>query len=392
MELEQILKHLEWLDDERRKDKDVIAKQEDRIAALEGNLSGAHQLIKDLSGDIARLTTIVSRMDNFDEAMLQQRVEVNRQIEELDKQAKKRDEEIDKVRRVEMRAVDTSIAEIRKELEAIAGLKRGIQARAEEETRLNRAIDEVRAKIQEMRRSEEEYSRTYRLIEDGRRQDSKRLIDMQGELTALRKRVDEMRGQTEVTSSNFRKVEGRLNELLTVEVERREAQAAFLDKQAIMQVEYDRTWKEWQARIETVDSQAGEIETQLQVLDATHRSVKRIKETIDELVERIERRSNEITEVQRLAEERFRQEWVTFKADDQKRWTNYTLTQEEQRSETVRNFEKLIGQVAQLEDFIQELQDLMQQMNEQSEQRLQSLLALAHEWVSTYERVEGRLR
>jgi hypothetical protein len=215
---------------------------------------------------------------------------------------------------------------------------------------------------------------------------------MQGELTALRKRVDEMRGQTEVTSSNFRKVEGRLNELLTVEVERREAQAAFLDKQAIMQVEYDRTWKEWQARIETVDSQAGEIETQLQVLDATHRSVKRIKETIDELVERIERRSNEITEVQRLAEERFRQEWVTFKADDQKRWTNYTLTQEEQRSETVRNFEKLIGQVAQLEDFIQELQDLMQQMNEQSEQRLQSLLALAHEWVSTYERVEGRLR
>jgi chromosome segregation ATPase len=392
MELEQILKHLEWLDDERRKDKDVIAKQEDRIAALEGNLSGAHQLIKDLSGDIARLTTIVSRMDNFDEAMLQQRVEVNRQIEELDKQAKKRDEEIDKVRRVEMRAVDTSIAEIRKELEAIAGLKRGIQARAEEETRLNRAIDEVRAKIQEMRRSEEEYSRTYRLIEDGRRQDSKRLIDMQGELTALRKRVDEMRGQTEVTSSNFRKVEGRLNELLTVEVERREAQAAFLDKQAIMQVEYDRTWKEWQARIETVDSQAGEIETQLQVLDATHRSVKRIKETIDELVERIERRSNEITEVQRLAEERFRQEWVTFKADDQKRWTNYTLTQEEQRSETVRNFEKLIGQVAQLEDFIQELQDLMQQMNEQSEQRLQSLLALAHEWVSTYDRVEGRLR
>jgi chromosome segregation ATPase len=392
MELEQILKHLEWLDDERRKDKDVIAKQEDRIAALEGNLSGAHQLIKDLSGDIARLSTIVSRMDNFDEAMLQQRVEVNRQIEELDKQAKKRDEEIDKVRRVEMRAVDTSIAEIRKELEAIAGLKRGIQARAEEETRLNRAIDEVRAKIQEMRRSEEEYSRTYRLIEDGRRQDSKRLIDMQGELTALRKRVDEMRGQTEVTSSNFRKVEGRLNELLTVEVERREAQAAFLDKQAIMQVEYDRTWKEWQARIETVDSQAGEIETQLQVLDATHRSVKRIKETIDELVERIERRSNEITEVQRLAEERFRQEWVTFKADDQKRWTNYTLTQEEQRSETVRNFEKLIGQVAQLEDFIQELQDLMQQMNEQSEQRLQSLLALAHEWVSTYERVEGRLR
>ena len=32
-----------------------------------------------------------------------------------------------------------------------------------------------------------------------------------------------------------------------------------------------------------------------------------------------------------LTEERFRQEWVNFKADDQKRWTNYTLAQEEQQ-------------------------------------------------------------
>ena len=34
MELEQILKHIEWLDDERRKDKDILAQQEDRVAAM----------------------------------------------------------------------------------------------------------------------------------------------------------------------------------------------------------------------------------------------------------------------------------------------------------------------------------------------------------------------
>jgi hypothetical protein len=87
MEQDQILKHLEWLDDERRKDKDIIAKQEDRILALEGNLFAAHQLIKDLSGEIARLGTVVARMDSFDEALLNQRMEVNRQFEEIDKQA-----------------------------------------------------------------------------------------------------------------------------------------------------------------------------------------------------------------------------------------------------------------------------------------------------------------
>ena len=99
-----------------------------------------------------------------------------------------------------------------------------------------------------------------------------------------------------------------------------------------------------------------------------------------------------MAEIQRLSEERFRQEWVTFKADDQKRWTNYTLTQEEQRGEVSRQNEKLNDRVTQLEDSLQEIQDLLRQMNEQTEKRLQSLLAVAHDWVSAYERSTGRSR
>lgn len=392
MDSDQILKQLEWLDGERRKDKDIIAKQEDRIASLEGNIAAAHQQIKDLSGDIVRLTAVSGRMDGFDGAMLQQRIEVNRQFEEIEKQSRKREEELEKLRRIEMRAVDGSLAEMGKQLEAISGLRRSMQARIEEETRLARLIDELRIKVQEMNRNEEEYSRLYRLIEDGRRQDSKRLVDLQGEVTALRKRADEQRGQGELLAANLRKAEARLNELTTVDVERRDALTGFLEKQALGQVEYERTWKEWQKRIETMDRQASEMDAQLVSIDETHRSVKRLKESTDELIQRVERRINEITEVQRLAEDRFRQEWVTFKTDDQKRWTNYTLTQEEQRGEIVRNFERMAEQVTHLDDTMQELQDLIQQMNEQNEKRMQSLLAMIHDWVADYERMEGRAR
>ena len=168
MDSDQILKHLEWLDDERRKDKDIISKQEDRIASLEGNIAAAHQQIKDLSGEVVRLSAVSGRMDGYDESLLQQRIEINRQFEEVEKQVRKREEEMEKVRRVEMRAVDGSLAEMRKEIEPISGVRRSMQARVEEETRLARLIDELRIKVQDMRRNEEEYSRTYRLIEDGR--------------------------------------------------------------------------------------------------------------------------------------------------------------------------------------------------------------------------------
>lgn len=390
MDMDQILKRVQWMDDERRKDKDVIAMLENRILTLEGSLSAAQQQIKTLSGELTRLNTVVTRMDQYDASQAQQRQETKRMVEELDKEIKKREEESEKVRRVEMKAVDVNLYEVHKELEVLPRLEKGVQTRIEEESRLARLIDDVRAKIEDVRRSEDEYTRTYRILEDGRRQDAKRLTDLQGEVAAMRKRVDDQRGQTELINTSLRKLEIRLTELVNVEAERRDAQSAFLDKQNLLQVERDRVWQEWQARFDSIETQATDVESQLQKLDLTHRDTKRAQQSLEELTQRVERRISEITEVQRLSEERFRQEWVTFKADDQKRWTNYTLIQEEMRNENLRQVEKISERVTILEDAIQEEQDLIQEITASSEKRLQSLLALAHDWVSAYERSIGR--
>lgn len=392
MELDQVIKRVDWLDDERRKDKTVLAAIEERMINLEGNIPVLVKQIKDLDSEITRVTAMLARMDHFDENLLQARVESKQAIEELEKEINQRATESEKVRRVEMRALESTIVELRKELAPIPELKRSLQARIDEEIRLGKAIDEVRVKFEAARRSEEEYTRTLRLIDDGRRQDSKRLTDMQGEVAALRKHVDDQRGKLELTSTTLRKIENRLNELTSVEAERREQQAKFIEEQTLLQVERERVWKEWQARFENIESQTANIETNLHTLDTTHREVKRSQQALDELAAKVDRRINEMTEIQRLAEERFRQEWVTFKADDQKRWTNYTLTLEEQRSESRRQYEKLAERVTHLEDAIVEIQEAIQQMNEQTGKRLQSLIAVVHEWVSSYERSSGRAR
>lgn len=390
MDADQILKRVQWIDDERRKDKDTIAMLENRILALEGGLTAANQVNKDLTTELTRLTTVVTRMDQFDTALLQSRIETKKQIEELDKDIKKREEEVEKVRKVEIKTLDNSLGDIRKLLDAIPHLDKGMQSRVEEEIRLSRLIDDFRMNLDELRRDEEEYMRTYRLLDDGRRQDTKRLNDMVAEVTAMRKRVDDQRAQIELVNNSLRKLESRLNELVTVEAERRDAQVDFLDRQALIQVERERTWKEWSSRFDSIEKQSTDVESHLQKLEATYRDTKRAQQSLDELGTKVERRMGEITEIQRLSEDRFRQEWVTFKADDQKRWTNYTLTQEEQRSEINRQNEKLGERVTQLEDNLQEHQDLLQQINDQTTNRLQSLLALVHDWVSSFERSSGR--
>lgn len=390
MESDQLLKRMTWLEEERRKDKDVYSLLENRIISLEGTINALTQQLKEQSGDITRLAAIVNRMDQFDKNLAQQRIETKQVIDSIEKDNKKREEETGKVHRVEIKALEANINDVRKMVEPLARLEKGLMQRTEEENRIHRMIDEVNAKIESLRREEQEYTRTYRLLDDSRRQDSKRLVDLQGEVAAIRKRQDDQRGQTEILAANIRKLEARQAEYVALEAERRDAMSSFLDRQTLMQVERDRTWKDWQVRFDTITKQATDIEAKLLALDTTQREARRTQGIIEELAARVDRRINEITEIQRLAEDRFRQEWVTFKADDQKRWTNYTLSQEEQRGEYQRQFTKLQERATEVEDTLQRLHDILDQANEETGKRLQALLAAAHEWATAFEKTVGR--
>jgi len=349
MDDDQILKRIEWLDDERRKDKTTLSLIEDRTNELVERTQPLPKKLNDFEGELTRIKTILGRIDQFDETILQLRVEAKESLDALEKEVKNREEEGAKVRRIELRAIDKSVADIRKELTPIQELQRGLQARIEEEKRMNRSLDDLVVQIDAVKRGEEEYLRSYRLLEDGRRQDSKRLLDLQGEAATLRKHMDDQRGRMELSTTGIKKLETRLNELVSVETERRESQAKFLEEQSLVQVERERAWKAWEAKLDTIVEQTADVEMNLQTLDTTHRDVQRSQQALEELTQKVDRRINEMTEIQRLAEERFRQEWVTFKADDQKRWTNYTLTQDEDRGEVTRQTQKIADRVTELE-------------------------------------------
>jgi chromosome segregation ATPase len=180
-----------------------------------------------------------------------------------------------------------------------------------------------------------------------------------------------------------------LQELISRDAEKHAEMDQFIKKQQLIDTEREHKWKEWQSRFELIESQTDELMNYLQILDSTNRSIQSTQKSVEELSEQVERRINEITEMQRLAEDRFRQEWVTFRSDDQKRWTNYTLTMEEQRGELQRQQDKMRDRMTNLEDETQEIEDLIEQMNEQTNKRLQSLLSAVHEWVTNFERSIG---
>ena len=389
MELDQITKRLDWLDEEHRKDKHALSALEERLASLDGNLKSLVQQVKEMSGEISRLTTTAARVEQFDDTLSKNRAEIIHFIEDLEKHREEKQLEVNKQYQAEFNSLNKTLTNLRKLKDAITGINSDMKVRIDEEARLTRAISEMKSKVEATVRASEEVQHTQSLAEESRRKDSKRVADLQGEISATRKRIEEVREKSDLSTDSIRRVETRLMELLASEAERHQAQTAFIEKQSRLQVERDRTWKEWEERFDSLAKQTESIEPQLQELDAAQRAVKRAREAYEEMTQKFERRINEVSEMQRLSEDRFRQEWVTFKSDDQKRWTSYALAQEEQQRDANTGMEKLIEQVTALEDLTQTQQDVLQQTKDANEQYFHGLLAQIHELLTAYDRILG---
>ena len=239
------------------------------------------------------------------------------------------------------------------------------------------------------KRSNEDVQHALKASEETRKNDLKRIADVQGELTSLRKRIDENREKTTITADSIRNVETRFTELIASELERKQSQTAFLEQQAIAQIDRDRAWKEWKEKYEAFQKEAESLDAHIQKLDEALRGAKKAQETYLELNTKLERRINEVTEMQRLAEDRLRQEWVSFKADDQKRWTGYSLSSEESFRDIRKDSAKIEGRITPLDDASQVLQDQMHQTTDATEKQLQELMNVVHEWMTSYQRIMG---
>jgi chromosome segregation ATPase len=392
MELEALEKRLDWLEKEHRKDRGAIADLTEKLAAYENNASLIQGRVKEVNDGVARFSSIAARLEQFDLLVAQHRSEIAKAIEDMENRRLKQDREAEVRRRAEQDAINKSLIELRSALDVLPEFRKGIQARVDEDTRLIRSIAELDVKINDTARASEEVKRLIRTVDDGRKNDMKRLADVQGEISSIRKRADEAREKADLNADSLRLFDGRLNEMIASESERRQAQLYFIEQQTIAQLDRDRGWKDWQSRFDSFTKQTATLDQQLAALEETQRAVKRSQDSFDDINKRLERRINEITEIQRLAEDRFRQEWVTFKADDQKRWTNYSVTQDEVFKDIHASLEKLDTRITALDDQAQTQQDFIQQTSETTETHLQTLMNWTHEYLADYQRVLGRSR
>lgn len=380
---DQLAKKVEWLDNERRGDKTLIAALQSKVENVDAENSAMRLRISEMESEITRLNTLLARLEQFDSDISSMRTDTTRQLDSFKETVRERAVQTE-THKHEIDSLNQSLTEVRKKLTEIDPLKDLLEDRQAEDLRLASQIEALKSQLNAIESFDEDYKRSLRIIEESRRQDTKRLTDTQGEVSALRKRQDESRGKQDLVSDNLRKMELRIKDLLDAESERRESQTAFMEKINLTQVERDRVFKDWAARFTSMETIMTGLEEEVTNLENTHRSVKQSQAVLDDVSQRFDRRINEITEVQRLGEDRFRQEWTTFKSDDQKRWANYTLSQEEQHREMNRSLDGLSERILTTEELLAEMADRLSLQGKEDLRRMMAILNNLRDSVEVY--------
>jgi len=383
LDVEELEKRVEWLDNERRNDKTIIAALQSRLETLSTENDALRIRLSDMGGDITRLNTLMARLEQYDLDIKSLRTDISRQIENFKEKLddKERQTEKNKHRIEDLQSNQTKLE---KSAQTIKEINKALEGHKGKEAKIEKQIEELKTKFDDIQDFNEDYKRSLHLVEENRRQDAKRTTDIQGEIAAIRKRQEETRGKQDLSGDNIRKLENRIKELLEAESERREQQTAFMEKVNLAQVDRDKIFKEWANRFDAMEQINKGLEKELSDLESTHHAVKQSQAALDEATQRFERRVNEITEIQRLNEDRFRQEWTTFKSDDQKRWSNYTLAQAEQHREMNRNIESLSDRLSSLEELMEDMRDNLQQIGKGEVKRMQTLLSSVRESIEVY--------
>jgi DNA repair exonuclease SbcCD ATPase subunit len=240
----------------------------------------------------------------------------------------------------------------------------------------------MRKTLDAIQKRDEERMRIVSAIEESRRQDIRRMADIQGEHQAVRQKSGEIDSRLDAVETASPRLETKLRELTALELERRNAMAIWQEQQTASASERERQWKSWEKQ--SADSIARMNEF-LGQLDGYRELERTMGQTITEshsLAERSEQKLKEMAEIQRIQEDRLRQDWSTFLADDQKRWMAQNLTWEDEWRERDRKFTKVTERLARLEQQSEELADSLRSGQEADRARLESLANIVREWLA----------
>lgn len=385
MDINQAAKMIEWLDEERRRDKTTISTLEERLAQQQTVIENLQRRITGVESEqnVSKAQTTLAIREQ--ELLEQLRKEMRQVVENSEARRLNAEREAERRAGVEREHLTRPVHELSQKLTEIERTATDLPVLQQEHDRLLASVNQLQQRIDDLNKKIEEPERRLAFLEEQRRQDVRRLSEVETDLPEIRKQIESIRPKLTLLEDLSLRNERRSNEVQNSDHQRREQIQEFIDQQTLMMQQRDKQVDELLNRFGKQDSLMQQNIERFETWEEAYRQMRGIIEDFQRISDRLERRINEVAEMQRLSEERFRQEWNDWRTDDQKRWKQFTLSNDEVWRLHDKDFERFVERLDQFSNHMTPLRENIDRLWKLERERARLYRERYQEMVNEYD-------
>lgn len=373
MEITQLEQMIRWLDEERKRDRAQLAALQEQIEQQMQTIQGQAAEIKGLRQELATLQADVRRTDDYPVMLEAAQRELVSTLEALRAQVRRERLEAEQVRRAEIEGLSETLADLDKRMRPLLRYDEQLQARAAGEQRLQTQLQALSNALADLSKQVEDRQQAIVYLEEQRRADTRRLSGLEGELPSLRQRINELVSRQARLEDALRKLPAQVNEAIEIA----KSYEPRIEELRVADFQREQRVKRYLDQAEVVQAEVERLVEQTQRYALLYNENRQALDSLTAFEERLEKRQNEIAEMQRLAEERLLRQWEEWQAAFTRDWQKRTVAEEDRwRRQDLANEriqEHLVDVDEQLALYYHEIVALWQELTAAAERWLEAV-------------------
>jgi len=316
LSLGQLAQQIKWMEDERRKDKAQIATLQEQLVGQARDLTEATRRLQEMDNTLKASQTVMTRLLNTDRVLEEFKTDVIALINRLDDDRKKSERETERLRNLSLETQQRQINELKLEVPRINKIEEELPSRRAEEKRLAELMQRLQPQIDAAVQLVDERTRGVPYLEEGRRQDLKRLLTVEQESITQLKKLDMLAGKQQVLEDALGKALLRF-EPLAARLSDHDKQ---LDDLRSGDFRIQQQVKSFESLLNQLRDQVVDYTAVLNKLREQALINQRAEAELNSFQETLRMRVAELSEVERLFEERVKKQFDDFLGEFEKRW------------------------------------------------------------------------
>lgn len=349
MELSQLEQMIRWLDEERKRDKAQVSALQERVEQQIQVIESQSVEIERLHQDVISLTTDLRRTDDYPTIVERSHRDISSALDDFKALVRRERLEGEQMRRVEIDAINEQLIELDKNTRGILRLEEPLKAREAGEQRLQGQVQQISNSLADFTKRTEDRLQSIVYLEEQRRADTRRVTTVEGELPGFRKSIDELAAKLVRLGDSIRKLPSRVEESIQIA----KSYDPRIEELRVADFQREQRMKHYAEQAEKVHLEVVRLVEQTQKYALLYNQNRQALESLDSFQVRLEKRQNEIAEMQRLTEERLKRQWEEWQTSFARDWQKRLVSEEDRwRRQDLEN-RKIVQHFTELDEQVE---------------------------------------